>query len=525
MSASWSTTVADWQGVDDEPTVGSDNLVKSGGVADAITYEVEKLDSKLSDLTSTISYLNCDNPSIFIQGGWGKGTFNPNSKSRISLNGIRHGINAVLKEGYKYTASCWFKDDGTYIGDKFPNVEIDYGYLCLSIGHVDNSDISTDEYPFESCSLGLNLLSNNRYNDLSKLKYCIPEYEIGKSVSQDSGVINLNNHRAIIKNISMPTVLKVGDGYSIYNAILFKDNQYYSTELIASVNRKEAQLLNCVNQLYYYVTINKNDGTVFTEDDFKDAIVEFSRDYAINQNVQKSIKDNLCPDLITIEGSAPGAETGVFHPTSGYKRTDFIPVDLIGDKGIEFKNTSSSTSFASYYYDANKRPISKVFQSTGVVEKGIIKKADMPENCAYIVLIFPNSSNYDVSCKIFNSINEVVSSNIDTFLLKEKTPYILFDSTYLCNNSFIGNFGMIKFDMFKNVKFKAIEVRGKRNTGGTFISFRDKNKKQLSYYNSSNNEMSTIYIPFEGIYERMNRWGELAGVAIQFDEGTIEELN
>ena len=32
MSNVWSTTVADWQGVDDEPTVESDNLVKSGGV-------------------------------------------------------------------------------------------------------------------------------------------------------------------------------------------------------------------------------------------------------------------------------------------------------------------------------------------------------------------------------------------------------------------------------------------------------------------------------------------------------------
>ena len=36
MSNVWSTTVADWQGVDDEPTVGSDNLVKSGGVTDTI---------------------------------------------------------------------------------------------------------------------------------------------------------------------------------------------------------------------------------------------------------------------------------------------------------------------------------------------------------------------------------------------------------------------------------------------------------------------------------------------------------
>lgn len=36
MSPAWSTTESDWQGVDDEPTVGSENLVKSGGVADSI---------------------------------------------------------------------------------------------------------------------------------------------------------------------------------------------------------------------------------------------------------------------------------------------------------------------------------------------------------------------------------------------------------------------------------------------------------------------------------------------------------
>ena len=32
MAAAWSTVVTDWQGVDDVPTAGSDNLVKSGGV-------------------------------------------------------------------------------------------------------------------------------------------------------------------------------------------------------------------------------------------------------------------------------------------------------------------------------------------------------------------------------------------------------------------------------------------------------------------------------------------------------------
>lgn len=36
MANTFSTTVTDWQGVDNEPTIGSNNLVKSGGVADSI---------------------------------------------------------------------------------------------------------------------------------------------------------------------------------------------------------------------------------------------------------------------------------------------------------------------------------------------------------------------------------------------------------------------------------------------------------------------------------------------------------
>jgi len=33
MNTAWSNVIADWQGIDDEPTAGSDNLVKSGGVS------------------------------------------------------------------------------------------------------------------------------------------------------------------------------------------------------------------------------------------------------------------------------------------------------------------------------------------------------------------------------------------------------------------------------------------------------------------------------------------------------------
>lgn len=45
MTYSFSTSVSDWQGVDERPTVGSDNLVKSGGVFSSISKELSyKLD-------------------------------------------------------------------------------------------------------------------------------------------------------------------------------------------------------------------------------------------------------------------------------------------------------------------------------------------------------------------------------------------------------------------------------------------------------------------------------------------------
>ena len=42
MTNMWSATVADWQGVDDEPTDKSDNLVKSGGVFSLINEETTR---------------------------------------------------------------------------------------------------------------------------------------------------------------------------------------------------------------------------------------------------------------------------------------------------------------------------------------------------------------------------------------------------------------------------------------------------------------------------------------------------
>lgn len=46
MADDWSITESDWQGVDNEPTAGSDNLVKSGGVSEKLHNKVDKEEGK-----------------------------------------------------------------------------------------------------------------------------------------------------------------------------------------------------------------------------------------------------------------------------------------------------------------------------------------------------------------------------------------------------------------------------------------------------------------------------------------------
>ena len=57
MTQTFSTSVSDWQGVDDEPTVGSKNLVKSGGVANLVDR----------NHTDTIKLARCINGTEFTQ--------------------------------------------------------------------------------------------------------------------------------------------------------------------------------------------------------------------------------------------------------------------------------------------------------------------------------------------------------------------------------------------------------------------------------------------------------------------------
>ena len=74
MATDWSTIVSDWQGVDDEPTAGSENLVKSN----AVERKFKDLDNIVFGIVPQIGFINFEN------------LFNPNRGSGfcIPVNGI-----------------------------------------------------------------------------------------------------------------------------------------------------------------------------------------------------------------------------------------------------------------------------------------------------------------------------------------------------------------------------------------------------------------------------------------------------
>ena len=108
MSDTFNTTLANWQGVDSEPTAGSDNLVKSGGVAEGFMDAYSSMSISSEGL---IPYIVEEDVYILELTGekspykdWGATNF-----IRVAPNThIKVRINSVFAKRNKY---CWWYDE------------------------------------------------------------------------------------------------------------------------------------------------------------------------------------------------------------------------------------------------------------------------------------------------------------------------------------------------------------------------------------------------------------------------------
>lgn len=115
MNQNWSTVVTDWQGVDNEPTSGSDNLVKSGGVAEKL-YELEsEVDGILCEMTSKeVSSVKGANALLF------DFVKDEKYKIRVKLSAKVENVGLYINDakgstiydfGVKHNIDKWVEDD------------------------------------------------------------------------------------------------------------------------------------------------------------------------------------------------------------------------------------------------------------------------------------------------------------------------------------------------------------------------------------------------------------------------------
>ena len=151
MAQSFTTDVTQWQGVDEEPTVGSENLVKSGGVAERI-YEINGYDKTATYKTKiNILWPNTGVSSISLPAGSYKFEFNLPLQNGVTTGiYLRKGVNepylnfeGILLDGKTHAYVIDTTETITQITfGPFNGDSIDHGTITTNIYSVyDNSNI------------------------------------------------------------------------------------------------------------------------------------------------------------------------------------------------------------------------------------------------------------------------------------------------------------------------------------------------------------------------------------------------
>lgn len=283
MANTFSTTVANWQGVDNEPTIGSNNLVKSGGVADSINKLKNAGYLYAGIATPTTNPGTPDGYVFYIANG--KGTYTNFSGIDITEDEV-----VVL-----YYDTVWHKETtGIASNDKLTELERDiYGTITKSItlapnvyytiNGIDYSEIGSSVKIKASCPVGkvvwvYTIINGTRTNvatlrdgnakeitivtGLTAIEVRSQEdtdfdaiLEISKStyiLQEISQLVNsVDGIKSDIQGIDLRKYPFASDATFTQNGIVYDLNNYI----------KSIQLDNCKNNALYYVRIFYNSAT------------------------------------------------------------------------------------------------------------------------------------------------------------------------------------------------------------------------------------------------------------------------
>lgn len=187
MANTFSTTVANWQGVDDKPTPGSENLVKSGGVNNILNL----LPKNQSTLTV---YAEAEGWSLV-----GNGYCKPDINSKLVKYAVTPGSVLKLKVSKDNDGVFQFQN----------NIVVPQGVTTFVVGNPVTTAIdSIIEVPEGATYLIVSQLLSNETNSISEITEWCPK-------DKDKEIILTGNSGTIVKDISRNQITLNSNGFGV----------------------------------------------------------------------------------------------------------------------------------------------------------------------------------------------------------------------------------------------------------------------------------------------------------------------
>ena len=219
MAQSFTTDVTQWQSVDGEPTAGSDNLVKSGGVAASTNAE----DIKISQIQTEISGTSPVSVLLYLGVRYTSGGYTTNNKfaSVQKLPAGKYSFSDV-PSGYEYNATYYISDSsGTnwFLNRSSAISGIAENPFVITFKRTDNTEMSDSDIQTLLAGFSITLIKDDSvYARLTQLGEDIDENENAIEALHINKIENTyniaNGERLNINYTDISVGEKIGIGFN-----------------------------------------------------------------------------------------------------------------------------------------------------------------------------------------------------------------------------------------------------------------------------------------------------------------------
>ena len=365
-------------GIDDEPTAGSESLVKSGGVKSAINQNVlqhhlvrKTIETVTLGNGGTFKILNTDEVSGRVV------CFKFNSDDHVTslrlrkspstdiLSRLVQGVSYFIRLSDSGNYILWNTSDSTVvitveilIYDCISNDELILKSLENEINHLNGNSIESEGYVYSSYALpfitGFKIKAGEKYKVKISCDTNFTRLKLGTNSAQD----NSDTHDNLVNNTEY-TYTAVNDIDIFYIRILAGSATGYNYGLVNFKLTFENQLENYVNQQIGDMPNRIN---------------------AISEVVQISSKNLFNPNDPDVEiGKYLSNDTGRLSNNSEYSTTGFIPVTAGNTYWLGYVGATEHAISARFvlFYNSAKEAISSSYTS-------YTQEMVAPENAAFL---------------------------------------------------------------------------------------------------------------------------------------------